>query len=83
MAIFLGKKSWVGYYFPRDEDKQIWNLPKIKDAVLNPLDAIDKQLVDTSTIQKLNMLYAKDYRLWNDINIVWKGLREMGRSTQV
>lgn len=79
IAVLLGKKSWVGYYFPREEDKQKWNLPKIKEAVLNPLDALDKQFVDTPAIQKLNMLYAKDYRLWNDINIVWKGLRDLGR----
>ena len=77
--LFRSKLSWVGYYFPRKEDKQLWNLPKIRSGILNPLDALDKQLVDTSTIQKLNMLYAKDYRLLNDINIMWKGLRDMGR----
>jgi hypothetical protein len=80
ISILFGKKSWVGYYFPREEDKQKWNLPKIKEAILNPLDALDRQLVDTLTIQKLNMLYAKDYRLWNDLNIIWKGLRELGRT---
>lgn len=80
ITILFGKKSWVGYYFPQNEDKQKWNLPKIKDAVLNPLDALGKQLVDKQTIQKLNMLYAKDYRLWNDLNILWKGLRELGRT---
>ena len=80
ISIVIGKKSWVGYYFPRNEDAQKWNLPKIKKAILNPLDALDKQLVETPTIQKLNMLYAKDYLLWNDLNIIWKGLRELGRT---
>jgi GT2 family glycosyltransferase len=80
IRILFGKKSWVGYYFPREEDKQKWKLPKIKEAVLNPLDALNKQLLDTPTIQKLNMLYAKDYRLWNDLNIVWKGFRDLGRT---
>ncbi len=80
ITILFSKKSWVGYYFPREEDKQKWNLPKIKEAVLNPLDALNKQLLDTPTIQKLNMLYAKDYRLWNDLNIVWKGFRDLGRT---
>ena len=79
LSIFVGKLSWVGYYFPREEDKQIWKFPKIKTGVLNPLDALDKQFVDAPTIQKLNMLYAKDYRLWNDINIIWKGIRDLGR----
>ena len=81
--VLFGTLSWIGYYFPREEDKQLWNLPKIKAGILNPLDALDKQLVDTATIQKLNMLYAKDYRLWNDINILWKGLRETGRTGNV
>ena len=77
--VLFGKLSWVGYYFPHEGNKRQWNLPKIKTGILNPLDALDKQLVDVSTIQKLNMLYAKDYRIWNDINIMWKGLRDMGR----
>ncbi|MCG3166901.1 MAG: hypothetical protein POELPBGB_02684 [Bacteroidia bacterium] len=77
--VLFGKLSWVGYYFPRKEDEQLWKLPKIKHGILNPLDALDGQLVDTSTIQKLNMLYAKDYRLWNDVTIMWKGLRGLGR----
>jgi GT2 family glycosyltransferase len=77
--ILFGQLSLVGYCFPTEADKQKWNLPKIKQGVLSPLDALDKELVDTPTIQKLNMLYAKDYRLWNDLNIIWKGLRELGR----
>lgn len=78
--VLFGNLSWVGYYFPRQEDKEQWHLPKIKQGVLNPLDTLEKQLNDTSTIQKLNMLYAKDYRLWNDVSIIWKGLRELGRN---
>lgn len=77
--VLFGKLSWVGYYFPREADKEKWNLPKIKSGILNPLDALDKQFVDASTIQKLNMLYAKDYRLWNDLNIIWKSLKELGK----
>lgn len=78
-SVLAGKFSWVGYYFPGEKKKLEWKLPEIKPGILNPLDALDKELVDTPTIHKLNMLYAKDYRLWNDVVIIWKGLKELGR----
>jgi hypothetical protein len=54
-------------------------LPRIKKGVLNPSDAIRKQALATEIFTSLNILYAKDYRISNDLNIMLKAFRELGR----
>jgi GT2 family glycosyltransferase len=76
--VLTGKKSWVGY---ANHQTLITShqLPKIRPGVLTPLDALPGRQLDEPTIQRLNFLYAKDYDVWRDLEIVWKGLRELGR----
>ena len=54
-------------------------LPLIRIGVLNPTDILNKQAVYPATIKNLNILYAKDYKVFNDLNIIWKGLKNIGR----
>ncbi len=85
--VFLGKKSWVGYAShpirPGQPGGQspitIHQLPNIRPGVLTPLDALPGRQLDEPTTQRLNFLYAKDYDVWRDLEIVWKGFRELGR----
>ena len=74
--VISGKKSWVGYA----SNSSGFSLPKIRKGILTPLDIIKKESVDTNTVDKLNMLYAKDYRIYNDLNIIMKAYRNLGRS---
>ncbi|MGI6478241.1 MAG: glycosyltransferase [Salinivirgaceae bacterium] len=70
-SVLLGKKTWVGYI----PDTRA-TLPPIREGVLNPA-MIRKQELSDKSIDKLNRLYAKDYRITNDINIIlrcWKNL---------
>jgi len=76
--VLLGKKSWVGYTEMKNNNKE-QKLPLIRKGVLNPTDILKKKAVDIATIKNLNMLYAKDYKVFNDLNIVWKGLKNIGR----
>jgi GT2 family glycosyltransferase len=73
--VIAGKKSWVGYA----ANPSGFSLPKIRRGVLSPLDIIRKESADANTADKLNMLYAKDYRIYNDLNIVIKAFRNIGR----
>jgi len=73
--VFFGKKSWVGY----TEDKvNLDNLPKIRKSVLSPLDALQLKQLNLPTIQRLNLLYAKDYEALKDVDIIWKGFSNLG-----
>ncbi len=73
--VLSGKVSWVGY-----AGKTIM-LPKIKTGILNPLDSLHSKINDDLTINRLNSLYAKDYRVYTDLNIIRKGWRNLGRLT--
>ena len=74
--VLWNKKTWVGYAGDNKEQK---HLPSVKNGVLTPLDALKLNRVNKHTIQRLNFLYAKDYKTSDDWDIVWKGLKEIGR----
>jgi GT2 family glycosyltransferase len=75
--VLVGKKSWVGYYSGEDIDYQ--KLPKIKKGVLNPSDGVKKLKFTPEILSSLNILYAKDYDVYNDLNIIARGIRNTGR----
>lgn len=75
-AVLFGKKSWVGYCLG---DPQLHNLPKLKAAVLTPLDALSVQPDNPHTLHRLNLFYAKDYNTGNDWEIFWKGRKKLSR----
>lgn len=77
-AVLLSFKSWVGYTILSETELQ--RLPKIKKGVLNPLDAFRNKNVPEETNARLNLLYARDYKLTNDLNIILRGFRELGKS---
>ena len=75
--ILFGQKTWVSYANPVFSDAIINvsnNLPKIKQGVFSPLNAANLTEPNAPTVQRLNFLYAKDYDVWRDAEILWKGL---------
>lgn len=80
-SVLIGCKSWVGYAFELEQELR---LPQIRPGVLTPMDAFHTNINDehkntTGLIQKLNMLYARNYAISNDLNIVIQGIRNCGR----
>ncbi|HOY30636.1 MAG TPA: glycosyltransferase [Bacteroidales bacterium] len=74
--VLAGLKSWVG--FNMSVTGEIHKLPAIRKGVLNPADAIKKRSLSPEIAEGLNILYAKDYKIMNDINIVIKGFHNLG-----
>ncbi len=72
-AVLLGFKSWVGYGNDTNE-----HLPKLKPSVLSPADAIKNIAITADTRSRLHLSYSKDYRMQNDLNIVWKCFSNLG-----
>jgi len=72
----FGLKSITGYY-PVDQNDN--KLPDIRKGIIYPTDGLDKQHIDHQTIDRLNMLYARDYRLGNEFRLLYKGFRHLGR----
>lgn len=77
VLVFFGKKSWVGFQQTTNELEH--KLPKIKSGVLYPTDMIKNNEVSDDTIDRLNLLYARNYKILNDINILFNGIRNLGR----
>ena len=78
VLILLARKSWVGYTPVSGQNAQ--HVPLIKKGVLNPMDALKSKQISEEDRNRLNILYARDYHLANDINILFKGFRDMGRT---
>ncbi|MFA8298957.1 MAG: glycosyltransferase [Hyphomicrobiales bacterium] len=70
----IGCKSWVGY----EENNSQVKLPKIKKGILSPVISIRK-IIQAETITKLNLLYARDYKVITDLKIILKGFKHLGR----
>jgi GT2 family glycosyltransferase len=72
-SVLLGFRSWVGYGNDAQE-----HLPKLKPSVLSPADAIKNMNVTDDIRNRLHLAYSKDYRVENDLNIVWRSLKKLG-----
>ncbi|MFT5167108.1 MAG: GT2 family glycosyltransferase [Saprospiraceae bacterium] len=75
--VLLAKKTWVAYI--GSDDARIENLPNLRRGVLSPADGIKIANINLPTIQRLNFIYAKDYSTYTDLEIIWKGFKELGR----
>lgn len=77
-SVLFGLKSWVGYNAIQQHDEPVLKpLPVIKKGVLSPADGLKLQ-PNASNINKLNLLYSKDYTVWQDLKIVLSALKKLG-----
>ena len=67
-SVLSAKKTWIGYENLTNNSK----LPKIKQGVFSVLDSNKK--LDLETIEKINIIYAKDYNLILETQIFLKKL---------
>jgi hypothetical protein len=75
-SVISGKKSWIGY-IPNQKNED--NLPSLKPGILYPGDLFPELLLDEEKMIRLNMLYAKDYSISTDTEIIFKGWRNLDR----
>ncbi|HTL82984.1 MAG TPA: glycosyltransferase [Bacteroidia bacterium] len=74
-AVLFGSKTWVGYSESKTENI---HLPKLRQAVLHPSDVLPSGQRTEEIKERLNLLYAKDYKVGNDLNIIRKAFRSLG-----
>ena len=69
--VLFGRYSWVGYCPTQITDGQ--RLPEIKKGIYNPSSAINDELDDEAR-NRLNVMYARDYTVLKDFNILFRML---------
>jgi len=75
-SVIIGIKSWIGYY---TIDTTIINLPKIRQGILSPIDTIKQSNISNELADRINIAYAKDYKIFNDISTIVKNFRLLGK----
>lgn len=75
LQVFFGKKSWVGFA----TTSRLHELPRIKPGVLTPALLQRRTNLSDDILQRINVIYAKDYRLINDLAIVFRLWKHLGR----
>lgn len=76
LIVITGKYSWVGYIKPSNS---ITTLPELKPGILSPADMFYYNTIDDETSNRLNMLYARDYSVRTDIEILLKGWKNIDK----
>jgi lipopolysaccharide/colanic/teichoic acid biosynthesis glycosyltransferase len=76
--ILIGKKSFVGYSDENDLDRMSI-LPKLKSGILFPKDSLDNKMPEMEIAQRANFIYAKEYNVFSDLNIVFRNIGKLGR----
>lgn len=79
LQLVTGKKTVVGYKTIQQADSL--KLPKIKSGILTPLDFKTKHIPTNKpeTFHKLNLIYARDYSVIKDLQLLVQNVRELDR----
>lgn len=78
LAVLVGKRTMVGF---TSVSQHAAELPSTKPGILTTCEGLPTAEMDDATKLRLNMLYAKDYQVVKDAEIVLKGLRNLGRKS--
>jgi len=71
--VFTGRKSFVGYHVMSHSKTQEPLLPNLKKGILSPLSGMEN--LNKEAVDQINIIYAKDYSILNDIIIIFKKWR--------
>jgi len=77
IEVLLGFRSWVGYV--NSPNLSLLNLPQIKKGILDPSSGKQSGL-SVEQIDKLNLLYARDYKLTNDLVILLRAVKHLDQT---
>jgi hypothetical protein len=74
VRVLGGRCSWIGCDPERDK------VLGLKPGVLNPSCMVPADSLDAITRERINLLYAKDFKVWNDLKLVLGNLTLLGRA---
>jgi GT2 family glycosyltransferase len=75
IQVLVGSRTWVGYLESGSND--VSGLPRLKKGVLNPASHIPGNTLSIERGREINVVYAKDYRVFNDLLIITRNFRKI------
>jgi GT2 family glycosyltransferase len=75
--VLSGLKTWVGYHKPGEMANL--DLPEIKKGVFSILEGAEDTNIGKEYMEKMNIMYAKDYRVSNDAILVARNIGRIGK----
>jgi hypothetical protein len=73
--VLFAKKSWVG--FAGNEETKA-RLPQIKQGILTPADQFSNEIPEVKKLE-IDMVYAKNYRILQDVELIFQSWKNLGR----
>ena len=73
ISVLFGKKTLVSYSMKTIEKSSV--LPHIKTGILSPHQHMG--IVDEQLMEKLDLLYAREYSFFTDLTIIMRGWRKL------
>jgi GT2 family glycosyltransferase/multisubunit Na+/H+ antiporter MnhE subunit len=73
LDVLIGNRSWVGYA----ESGNTLHLPKIKRGILKTTSDVSSFNLNEQTTDKINYLYAKNYNIEKDLNLLLSNLLKL------
>jgi len=75
LQVLVGVRTWVGYL--KSEVNGVPDLPQLRKGILNPGNRIPAEKLNPERIKEINVVYAKDYRVFNDLLIITRNFRQI------
>ncbi|MBR1774188.1 MAG: glycosyltransferase [Bacteroidales bacterium] len=72
--VLLSKRTFVGY---NNNDIKIGELPKLKQGVFSVSENLKSENLDKQTAHRLNLMYANNWNIKTDADILLKNLRNL------
>ncbi|MDD4107352.1 MAG: hypothetical protein PHH93_01385, partial [Prolixibacteraceae bacterium] len=74
--VVTGRKSWVGYSCKNQTNQ---NLPSLRPGILSPAGMFNIEEDDYVKREQLDILYARDYQMLTDSEIILKGWKNLDK----
>ena len=75
--VLIGRKTWTGYWEKGTDS--VKGLPKLRPAVIHHADQYSESEINPADVRKLNYLYAKHYSISDDLGLVIRNVRSLGK----
>lgn len=75
-SVLFGFSTWVGY--STGNGASTHGLPRIRKGIFGPVHLKTQTGISKEGTEKINMEYAKDYSVRNDLSIIYKNLKNIG-----